>query len=174
MSSRSAKLKEELLSILMVALFFSTGFCLIHISARLFTVGSDVEIAGITKSVLGGLIVAKVLLLVDLLPFVDAFPGRPLVRNIVWKSWLYTLGAVLFLYLEPFVKSLFKGLGLYASHSHAWEELMRPRTWAILIFLAMLMVVFVTIKELSRIIGEEEMKHMFFRQRSQRPFRHAA
>src|SRR5215472_5563144 len=169
MSRAVDKVKEEIRKILVVAVFFSAGFCLIHICTKLLTEGSNVQLASITRAVFGGLIVAKVLASVDLLPFVHAFPGRPLTQNIVWKSSLYVMGGVIFLYIEPFLKNLFKGAGLLVSHSRAWEELMLPRTWATLIFLAMLMVVFVTMQELSRVIGKNQMKHMFFGARGNTP-----
>lgn len=86
MSQFAEKAKEEVSEILLVALFFSTGFCLIHICTLLFTEGSNIQIASITKSVIGGFIVAKVLLMMDLLPFVKAFPSRPLMSNVVWKN----------------------------------------------------------------------------------------
>src|SRR5215467_14637577 len=157
-----AKAKEELRKILVVAVFFSAGFCLIHVSNRLLTEGSQVQIANLARAIFGGLIVAKVLMSVDLLPFVHAFPGKPLAHNIVWKSSLYIAGGVIFLYFEPFMKNLIRGAGLSASHSRAWQELMLPRTWATLIWVAMLMVVFVTIKELSRVIGKDRLKYVFF------------
>jgi len=160
-----AKVKEEVRKILVVAVFFSTGFCLIHVCSRLFTEGSNIQLASITRATFGGLIVAKVLLLLDLLPFVNAFPGKPLVYNIAWKSWLYVAGGVVFLYIEPFLKGLFKVAGLYQSHSRAWHELMLPRTWAIVIFVAMLMIVFVTLRELSHAIGHDEFRSLFLRPR---------
>jgi hypothetical protein len=157
-----AKAKEEVRKILVVAVFFSTGFCLIHVSNRLLTEGSSVELNSLTRAIFGGLIVAKVLASVDLFPFVHAFPGKPLLYNIVWKSSLYVAGGVTFLYMEPFLKGLFKGTGLFASHSRAWQELMLPRTWATVIWVAMLMAVFVTLKELSRVIGKDQLKYLFF------------
>ena len=160
-----AKVKEEIRKILAAALFFAAGFCLIHVSNRLLTEGSNIQLASLTRATFGGLVVAKVLLTVDLLPFVHAFPGRPLVHNIVWKSWLYIVGGVMFLYIEPLVKSLFKGAGLLASHARAWQELMLPRTWATMIWLAMLLVVFVTLKELSRVIGNDRLRYLFFGRR---------
>ena len=173
-----ARVKEEVRKILVVAVFFSIGFCLIHVSNRLLTEGSNVQIASLTRAILGGFIVAKVLLIVDILPFVHAFPGKPLIQNIAWKSSLYVAAAIVFLYIEPFVKSLFKGLGLSAALSRAWQELMLPRTWATLIWLAMLLLVFVTITELSRVIGKDQLEHMFFgrkdRAAEERRFRDAA
>ena len=156
-----ARLKEEFHKILVVAVFFSAGFCLIHIANRLLTEGSPVQISSLTRAIFGGLIVAKVLLSVDALPFVHAFPGKPLVHNVVWKTSLYVAGGVVFLYTEPFLKHLLRGAGLYASHSQAWHELIQPRTWATVIWVAMLMVVFVTMQEMSRIIGKDQLKSMF-------------
>jgi hypothetical protein len=155
------RVKDEVRKILVAAVFFSTGFCLIHVSERLLTEGSGIELASISRAIIGGLIVAKVLTLVDLVPFVHAFPGRPMVLNIGWKSSLYLAGGVIFLYIEPFVKSLFRGGGVIAAHSRAWHELMRPRTGATLIWVAMLLVGFVTLQELSRAIGRERLKQLF-------------
>lgn len=157
-----AKVLEEIRKILVVAVFFSAGFCLIHVSNQLLTEGSHVEIASLARSIFGGLLVAKVLLSVNVLPFVDAFPGRPLLPNIMWKSSLYVAGCVTFLYVEPLLKNLFRGAGVFASHSHALQELMLPRTWATMIWVGMLMTAFVTLQELTRVIGKEQLKHMIF------------
>ena len=173
-----AKAKEELSKILVVAVFFSIGFCLIHVSNRLLTEGSHVELASLARAIFGGLIVAKVLLSVNLLPFVHAFPGKPLLLNVMWKSSLYVAGGLIFLYVEPLLKNLFRGAGIFAAHSRAWQELMLPRTWATVIWVAMLMTVFVTLQELTHLIGKEQLRSMFFGRRGkladQERFRDAA
>lgn len=166
MSGAVARLKEEISKILISAAFFSTGFSIIVLCDRLLTEGTGIEVASFARALVGGLIVAKVLLSVNLLPFVHAFPHKPLAHNIGWKSLLYVIAAVVFLYIEPFLKGLFKGAGLYVAHSHAWHELMLPRTWAKLIWLTALLVVFVTMQELSRVIGKEEFKRLFFGRRA--------
>ena len=66
---------------LVSAVYFSAGFCMITVAERLFTRGSGVEVASFARAIVGGLIVAKVLLLVDLVPFVNAFPHKPLIHN---------------------------------------------------------------------------------------------
>jgi hypothetical protein len=38
---------------------------------------------------------------------------------------------------------------------------MLPRTWAIMIWTVVLLLVFVTMKELSRVIGEDQFKQIF-------------
>lgn len=157
-----ARVKEEARKILVVAVFFSTGFCLILLSDRLLTRGSGIELVSFAKALVGGLIVAKVLLIVDLMPLVHRFPEKPLVHNIVWKSSLYVAASLVFLYAEDFIKYLFKGLGLSASHSLALSKFTLPRTWATVIWLAMLLVAFVTLQELSHVIGQEQFRQIFF------------
>jgi hypothetical protein len=96
-----------------------------------------------------------------MLPFVHAFPHRPIIYNIAWKSSLYLAASVVFLYMEPFLRNLIEGVGLYSSRSRAWQELTLPRTWAIVIWLAVLLLGFVTMKEMRRVIGKDQMKRMF-------------
>ena len=173
-----AKLREEVRKVFVTALFFSTGFCLLIVHSRLLTTGSGIQIPSFTRAVVGGLIVAKVLLSIDLLPFVHAFPKKPLVHNIAWKTSLYIVASVIFLYVEPLAKSLFRGMGLAGSHSRAWNELMLPSTWATLIWLAVLLLAFVTMQEQSRVIGKDQMRRMFFGRKGNPPtemtFRDAA
>lgn len=52
-----------------------------------------------------GLIVAKVMLIANALPFVDAFPERPLIYNTVWKTTIYSILAVAFYLAEHYAKA---------------------------------------------------------------------
>src|SRR5262249_43155381 len=165
MSPSVARLKDELRKGLTTAVFFAIGFVVIMVHNRLLTEGTGFKPQSFVMALVGGLIAGKVLLSVDMLPFVDAFPHKPMIYNIGWKSSLYVVAGVVFLYMDPFVKHLVKGAGLYASHSQAWHELMLPRTWAIVIWVVVLMLIFVTVKETSRVIGKDDLKRMFFGRR---------
>src|SRR5215471_10106048 len=165
MSPAVARLKEEFRKGLITAVFFSIGFLVIMVHNRLLTEGTAFKPQSFVMALVGGLIAGKVLVSVDMLPFVDAFPHKPMIYNIGWKTSLYVAAALVFLYVDPFVRHLVKGAGLYASHSQAWHELMLPRTWAIVIWVVVLMLIFVTVKETSRVIGKDKLKHMFLGRR---------
>jgi len=60
----TVRVKEEVRKLLIAAIFFSVGFLLLILHNRLLTLGSGIEIAGFTRALVGGLIVAKVLLVV--------------------------------------------------------------------------------------------------------------
>jgi len=98
------RVKKEGRKVILTAVFFAIGFCIIVIHNRLLTEGTGFKTVSFARALIGGLIVAKVLLSVDMLPFVDAFPHKPIVYNIGWKTSLYAAGALVFLYMEPFLK----------------------------------------------------------------------
>jgi hypothetical protein len=158
--------KHEVEKFLATALFFSTGFCLILVAERLVTRGSGIEIARFYRALYGGFIVAAILFVVDSLPFVHAFPGKPLIYNIAWKSSLYIAASLVYRYVEPLVGYLFQGMTLPAAASGALQEFMLTRRWAIEIWLAMLLVVYVTMQELARVIGRDRLREMFFGSKS--------
>ena len=153
--------KKEGRKVIVTAVFFAIGFCIILIHNRLLTEGTGFRTASFARALIGGLIAAKVLTSVDMLPFFDAFPHKPIVYNIGWKTFLYAAGTVVFLYMEPFLKHLVGRAGLYASHSEALRELMLARTWATMIWMVVLLLVFVTMKEISRVIGKDQLKRIF-------------
>ena len=73
------KTKEEVGKILVIAVFFAIGFCIISLHNRLLVVGSQIQIASYARALVGGLIAAKVSLTVNHLPFFDAFPHKPMI-----------------------------------------------------------------------------------------------
>jgi hypothetical protein len=156
------KLRKHVRSALGAGVFFAVAFSLIVLADRLMGRGSEFQIASFTRAIVGGWIVAKVLLVVDLLPFVDAFPGKPLVYNITWKTLIYVAASLIYRYIEPLITSLFMGAGGTAAHQHAVQPFMQTRFWAIEIWLALLFVIFVTMHELTRAVGKDKMRLLFF------------
>ena len=73
MPNLAAKAKEEVQKLFVIAVFFAIGFSILVLHTRLLTEGSRIQAAPFARAIIGGLIVAKVLMTVDLLPFVHAF-----------------------------------------------------------------------------------------------------
>lgn len=153
--------KREAGTFLATAAFFSVGFCLILVAERLVARGTGIEVASFFQAVYGGFIVAAVLLVVDSLPFVHAYPGKPLIYNIVWKSSVYIVASLVYRYVKPLIKNLFQGMSLPDAASGALQEFLLTRRWAIEIWLAMLLVVYVVMRELARVIGRDQMNELF-------------
>jgi hypothetical protein len=155
-------LREESRKVLGIAIFFAVAFCLIVLANKLMVEGSNIEVTSFAKAILGGLIVAKVLLVADLLPFINAFPDKPLIYNIVWKSLIYIAASLVFHYVEPVIESLLKGASLAAAHRQTLQAFSQPMFWANEIWVALLLVLFATMRELSRALGEGQFRRLFF------------
>jgi len=76
-----AKVKEETRKLLVTAVLFSIGFCIILVHNRLLTEGTSFRAVSFARALIGGLIVAKALLSVDMLPFLDAK------SMLAWQRW---------------------------------------------------------------------------------------
>ena len=155
-------LKKEFFKFVWAAVFFASAFCLIALGNKLMVMGSDIELLGFARAIVGGLIVAKVLLSINLLPFVDAFRGKPLLYNILWKLPIYVVATLLFRYIEPVLKSVMAGASWAMAHHDAMQECTRPMFWAIQIWVVLALIFFVTMQELTRVLGKEKMRLIFF------------
>ena len=155
-------LRKESCEFLGAALFFAVAFCLLVLANKLLVRGSNIEIVGFARAIVGGLIVAKVLISVDLLPIVDAFPGKPLVYNIIWKTPIYFGAVLVFRYLEPLIQSLFAGAGAVTAHRHAVQGFTQPAFWATEVWIGVFLLIFVTMQELTRVLGKDKVRLIFF------------
>jgi len=148
---------HEFVALLPAIGYFFVAFTIIRLNARLILEDFSVEPMDLLRPLIGALIVAKILLVVNLLPWLDRFPGRPLVWNTVWKAMIYWLVGIAFQVLEAVVPQLFGG-----DLDHAWGELASWRFVLIQMWLVVLLLIFVAFQELVRAVGPARVRAMFF------------
>lgn len=153
-------LREEWLKIRAGFFFFAGVASLIVLTDHILGRHSNVLVPSFGRAIIGGLIAGKVLLLVDMVPFIERYRHKPLVYGILWKSVLYFATFVAFKYLEPLVRGLFRGLGFAGSNRLAIEYFSETRTWAILLWVSILTVFFVGMRELSRSLGPRKIREL--------------
>ena len=72
-------LKHEFFEIIPPTIFFTIAFSLIIATQRLISREYGIPLTGFGGAVIGGLLVGKVVLIADNLPFVNKFPDKPLI-----------------------------------------------------------------------------------------------
>jgi hypothetical protein len=154
--------KKEFVQYIGSAIFFAAAFCLIALANKLMVAGSEVHVASFARAIIGGLIVAKLLFFVDLIPGVDAFRGKPLIFNILWKTPIYLIMSLVYRYLEPVIGSVVVGVSVAEAHARAIEEFTHPTFWAIEVWLVALFAVFVMMRELTLALGKDKVRLLFF------------
>ena len=162
MSKILRTLRHEFIQVLPPTIFFFIAFNVITITKALMLKGHGIEVSGLAAAAVGALLVGKVILIADKLPFINRFPEKPLIYNVVWKTLIYILAVFVVRYVEhviPFVRE-FGSLGI--AHQHLLNEVVWPQFWSIQIWLLVLFLAYASLHELVRLIGRDEVIQMFF------------
>jgi hypothetical protein len=162
MSSIGGTIRHEIRELIPVVIYFVITLNIIGFTKVLKLREYGVQVSTVVGATLGALLVAKAVLLVGVLPFMEPFPKIPIIDNVLWKTLLYTLAAVIIQVLEEVIRVLLKHGGL----ASAWDALLRPHFWVIQIWLVMVLLVFCTFRELIRVLGVERAKEIFLGVRS--------
>jgi len=162
MSKFAAKIKAELEELLPPTIFFFVVLHLVAILRVLMLEGTGIALGTSVSITVAALILAKAVLIADLLPFINRYPDKPLVYNVAWKTAIYVLIAMLLHYLERLVDFWREAGGLVAGNQKLIAEIVWPHFWAIQILLVVLILMYCTMREAIREIGADQVRKMFF------------
>src|SRR5215813_5376056 len=95
MSQMLHRLKHEFYEVLPPTIFFLISFHIVVIDRRLMLREYGLPLSSMAGATVAALLVAKVVLITDKFPFVNRFPDKPLMDNVVWKTVIYTAAACL-------------------------------------------------------------------------------
>jgi len=160
-----ARLWKEFREVIPPTIFFFITFNLIAFTSALNLKQYGISISAFAAATFGALVVGKVVLITDKLPFVNRYPDRPLIYNVVWKTVIYSIAALLIRYIERLIHFFSEYGSLSAANSHLFEEIVWPRFWAVQIWLFVLLFIYCEFRELIRVIGRDEAIEIFFLKR---------
>jgi hypothetical protein len=155
-------IKHELREMILPLVFFLFAFHFLVLLRSLMLMEYGVRISAISNATISALIVAKVILIADVLPIINRFPGKPLIYNVVWKTLIYFFVAFIVHYLEHLVPLWWSAGSLSSANKHMLEKTIWPHFWAIQLCLVVLFAVFCAVRELSTALGKGRIFSMFF------------
>jgi hypothetical protein len=155
-------IRHEIRELLPAVIYFVITFNIIGFTKVLMLREYGITVSTFVGATFGALLVAKAVLIVGVLPFMEPFRKMPITYNVLWKTLLYTLAAFVIQLIEEIIRSLFK----HDSLAPAWDMLWRPHFWGIQIWLVMVLLVFCTFRELIRVLGPEKAMAIFLGNRS--------
>jgi len=154
-------IKREFIEVLPPTLFFFIAFNVITISKKLMLEQYGIKFSGFVNAAVGALIVAKALLVADEIKFINKYPDKPLIYNIVWKTFLYLLVTLIVQYIEGIIPLVLKYHSVKIAIERGWDEIIWPHFWAVHIVFVFLLSLYVSFRELARTIGEKKFLHIF-------------
>lgn len=144
------------------AVFFFIAFQLLAFTQSLMLRQYGIDVKTFLQATIGALVVSKVVALADLFPFINRFPGRPLMYNIAWKTGIYFVAAFIVRYLEAFLDFYRKQHGILEANRHLLNELIWTRFWAIQLWLMVLLLIYCAGDALVSALGRSRTLELFF------------
>jgi hypothetical protein len=153
--------KHELIEVLPPAFFFFVAFNVVTISKRLMLEQYHINFSGFANAAVGALVVAKAILVSDKIKFINKYPDKPLIYNVVWKTVIYGLITLVVQLIEELFPLARKYRSVQIALERGWDEIIWPHFWAIHILLIFLLSLYVSFRELARAMGEKEFLQLF-------------
>lgn len=157
-----ATLRRELVSLIPPTLFFLVALGLLVFTKHLMLKEYGIRFSDFGAVIVGALIIGKVVLIADHLPFTNRFPDKPLIYRIIWKSLVYTAAAFIVRTGEELVPRIIEYSSLRQGMTHLVDEVIWPHFWVIYIWLSVLLFTYCSARELIRVIGEDRVLELFF------------
>jgi len=162
MSKVAEKAREEVLALIPPTVFFFVTLGLIAVVRTLMLKGTGLPASSLAQVALGALILGKAVLIADLLPAINRFPEKPLAYNVVWKTLIYVVAALVLHYLERLVEYWKAAGGFVAGNEKMLAEMIWPHFWAIQLILIVLIFNYCVLHEFGRVLGPTKLREMFF------------
>jgi hypothetical protein len=160
-STIGEKLKHEVRELIPVTVFFFVGTQLLALTQMLILDEYRLHAPSFAGAAIGSLIIAKVVLIADHLPFVNRFPGRPIIYNVLWKTGIYYIGAILFRYVEHLIHFWRKAGSFMAANRQLVDEVVWPHVFVIQLWVLVLLLIYCTMRELTAAQGHDRMHQLF-------------
>ena len=162
MSTLTAKIKEEFVAMVPPTIFFFVALHLVAFIRVLMLKGTGLAPMTTVSVTVAALILAKAVLIADMLPIINRYPEKPLIYNVSWKTLIYLLMSAVIHYLERLVDFWRQAGGLVAGNEKLLAEVVWPHFWAIQIVLLVLISMYCTMHEIARVVGGDKLRQLFF------------
>jgi len=156
------KIRAFIREIIPTMLFFFVAFSLVDIAAMIHFESAMAISYSFFVIFISSLVMAKIVLLSDLLPLTHTFSHKPLIYNTVWKIFIYVVISIIVRFLERFVPAYIHEANFQEAFNKVAPEFSHILFWASEIWLAVLLVIFVASRELMKAIGKDTLKKLFF------------
>src|SRR5262245_4109250 len=135
MSKAIERIKEEVEAVIPPTVFFFITLHIVAIVRALMLEGYGLSTITPISVTLMALILGKAVLLADHLPFINRYPNKPLIYNVVWKTVLYTLVSMVLHYLEHLFDFWRETHNIGAANHRLLSQIVWSHFWATQILL---------------------------------------
>ncbi|WRH65492.1 MAG: hypothetical protein RSE13_16725 [Planktothrix sp. GU0601_MAG3] len=157
---------REFINLGIINLYLASSFSILVTlnSLALVKYGIDGFNYGIT--IMGALVLGKVILLSEKVPIVERYEDKPLIISVGYKSILFTIIALFFNSAEHLIVGLFQQESLGRILMELQNQVSQIDLFYQVLCLLIVFVPFFTMRELDKILGKGTLFNLFFNSRS--------
>lgn len=153
---------RELRELAPIWLFFFLAFSLLRLTQTLIIRQYGIHATTPSLVLVGSLIVAKTFMIVELFSFVGRYHEKPLIYDVVWKTGIYYLAALVIYFVEQLIELTIR----HHSAAFAWTDVTSaaatPHFWVGQLWFLLLLFAFTAGRETSRAIGKGRVAALWF------------
>lgn len=155
------RLAHEARSILVVTAYFGACFVVIMLLKQLWLADYGIRFDGLATALLGALVTAKVVVLLDALPFQRRLRRLPGIAEVALRTLAYTAAVLVVLLLERAFESRAEAGGFAAALARILDHSDLPRIWATAIAVGLSFLAFTSFALIARTFGAKETARVF-------------
>lgn len=156
------KIFEEIRIILRTAAYFAIVFILMMVMKKLYLKDYDIEFTGLSQAIIGALIMAKVIILMELISLGSWVQRQPPIVDVIIRTLLYTLGVLIVVVLEKAFEDRHKADGFGNAISYVFSHRDIYHVWATTIGAAGSIFVYNSFSIVQRTMGKNGLAKLFF------------
>lgn len=156
------KLKEEIISAIPAVVYFCIAFNLIFFLTGLALPPDSIRYFSHLSVTINSLILGKIIILVGMTPFMNAFPDKPLIYNITWKFFIYTLAVLLFWFIDASSHLYYIYRNSSIVRQALASEFFSPLFLSSLLWIMLVFLGFIIAEEFTCAIGKDKVMRMLF------------
>ncbi len=147
------KLGKEIVAVLLTTLYFAVCFGILVLLKRLYLFEYHIKFRGLSLALLGALIVAKVVLLMEHVTLGQWIRKHALVVEVVLRTILYTIGVAVALFLERGFEVRHEHGGFLAGVAWVFQHREMHHVWADTIAVGASLLIFNTVTAVHHNLG---------------------
>ena len=158
------KIASEMVAYWISVLYLAVFFGMFFTYQRLILAQHQINYGEYGIGIIKALVLAKIIMLGDMLRIARGFEARPLVYPTLFRSFAFSLWVLLFVILEHMIRGVFQGKGL----AGGFEEFLQRDKYelfarSLVVFFAF--IPFFAVRELGQVLGRGKIHELFFRRR---------
>jgi hypothetical protein len=153
---------KEIKIIARTATYFAIVFILLMIMKTLYLRDYDIEFKGMSQAIIGALIMAKVVILMELISLGKWVERQPPIVDVILRTLLYSVAVLVVIILEKAFEKRHEAAGFGSAISYVFDHRDIYHVWATVIGASASLFLFNAITVLQRRMGKNGLRNLFF------------